>query len=111
MELHGSVQRNYCMECNTFYDFAAIKEKINEASEKYKNGDKDYMVPKCEKCGGVIKPDVVLYEEGLDGLTMQKSVKYISEADVLIIAGTSLAVYPAAGLIDYYRGWEITSQS
>ena len=104
MELHGSVQRNYCMECNTFYDFAAIKEKINEASEKYKNGDKDYMVPKCEKCGGVIKPDVVLYEEGLDGLTMQKSVKYISEADVLIIAGTSLAVYPAAGLIDYYRG-------
>ena len=87
-----------------FYDFAAIKEKINEASEKYKNGDKDYMVPKCEKCGGVIKPDVVLYEEGLDGLTMQKSVKYISEADVLIIAGTSLAVYPAAGLIHYFKG-------
>ena len=62
------------------------------------------MVPKCDKCGGIIKPDVVLYEEGLDGLTMQKSVQYISNADVLIIGGTSLAVYPAAGLIDYYRG-------
>lgn len=104
MELHGSVQRNYCMKCHTFYDFAAIKEKVNEAAEKYKPGDADYMVPKCDKCGGIIKPDVVLYEEGLDGLTMQKSVQYIQNADVLIIGGTSLAVYPAAGLIDYYRG-------
>lgn len=95
MELHGSVQRNYCMNCHEFYDFKAIKEKVESASD---------MVPKCEKCGGIIKPDVVLYEEGLDGLTMQKSVKYISNADVLIIGGTSLAVYPAAGLIDYYRG-------
>ena len=104
MELHGSVQRNYCMKCLAFYDFAAIKEKVNEAAEKYKPGDADYMVPKCDKCGGIIKPDVVLYEEGLDGLTMQKSVQYIQNADVLIIGGTSLAVYPAAGLIDYYRG-------
>ncbi len=104
MELHGSVQRNYCMKCHAFYDFAAIKEKVNEAAEKYKPGDADYMVPKCDKCGGIIKPDVVLYEEGLDGLTMQKSVQYIQNADVLIIGGTSLAVYPAAGLIDYYRG-------
>ena len=104
MELHGSVQRNYCMKCGEFYDFAAIKKKVNEAAEKYKPGDADYMVPKCDKCGGTIKPDVVLYEEGLDGLTMQKSVQYISNADVLIIGGTSLAVYPAAGLIDYYRG-------
>ena len=104
MELHGSVQRNYCMKCHAFYDFTAIKEKVNEAAEKYKPGDADYMVPKCDKCGGIIKPDVVLYEEGLDGLTMQKSVQYIQNADVLIIGGTSLAVYPAAGLIDYYRG-------
>ena len=95
MELHGSVQRNYCMKCHAFYDFAAIKEKVNEATD---------MVPRCDKCGGIIKPDVVLYEEGLDGLTMQKSVQYIQNADVLIIGGTSLAVYPAAGLIDYYRG-------
>ena len=104
MELHGSVQRNYCMKCHASYEFTAIKEKVNEAAEKYKPGDADYMVPKCDKCGGIIKPDVVLYEEGLDGLTMQKSVQYIQNADVLIIGGTSLAVYPAAGLIDYYRG-------
>lgn len=104
MELHGSVQRNYCMKCNTFYDFTAIKNKVDEASEKYEKGDENYAVPKCDKCGGIIKPDVVLYEEGLDGYTMQKSVQYIQNADVLIIGGTSLAVYPAAGLIDYYRG-------
>jgi len=89
LELHGSVHRNYCEECGKFYDF-------------------DYMVqadgvPKCS-CGGRIKPDVVLYEEGLDMGIMQKSVDYISNADVLIIGGTSLAVYPAAGLIDYYKG-------
>ena len=104
MELHGSVQRNYCMKCNTFYDFTAIKNKVDEASEKYEKGDENYAVPRCDKCGGIIKPDVVLYEEGLDGYTMQKSVQYIQNADVLIIGGTSLAVYPAAGLIDYYRG-------
>ncbi|MCR4649028.1 MAG: NAD-dependent protein deacylase [Lachnospiraceae bacterium] len=101
MELHGSVQRNYCMKCSKFFDFAAIKEKIDENSKD--PGSKNYMVPLCE-CGGVIKPDVVLYEEGLDGTTMTKSIQYIANADVLIIAGTSLAVYPAAGLIDYYRG-------
>ena len=98
MELHGSVQRNYCMQCGEFYDFEGIKQKLDEAS---KNGGE--LIPRC-KCGGIIKPDVVLYEEGLDGRTMEKSVQYISNADVLIIAGTSLAVYPAAGLIDYYRG-------
>ena len=98
MELHGSVQRNYCMQCGEFYDFNAIKERLNEAE---KNGGE--LIPRC-KCGGIIKPDVVLYEEGLDGRTMEKSVQYISNADILIIAGTSLAVYPAAGLIDYYRG-------
>lgn len=89
-ELHGSVLRNYCMECGQFYD-----------AKYMKNAD---GVPKCEKCGGIIKPDVVLYEEGLDNDTISKSVSAIANADVLIIGGTSLVVYPAAGLIDYYRG-------
>lgn len=89
LELHGSVHRNYCTRCGEFYDL-------------------DYVV-KCDgvphcSCGGVIKPDVVLYEEGLDNRTLQKAVTYIRNADVLIIGGTSLVVYPAAGLIDYYRG-------
>lgn len=89
MELHGSVLRNYCQRCGNFYGIEAILHSDG--------------VPKCE-CGGMIKPDVVLYEEGLDQQTLQKSVSYISHADVLIIGGTSLTVYPAAGLIDYYRG-------
>lgn len=88
-ELHGSVHRNYCEKCGKFYGFTDIL-----ASEG---------VPKCE-CGGRIKPDVVLYEEGLDAATLEGSVEAIARADVLIVAGTSLAVYPAAGLIDYYRG-------
>lgn len=90
LELHGSVYRNYCMKCGAFYDF------------KYMKNSKG--VPKCEKCGGIIKPDVVLYEEGLDQEIIRKSVKAISEADVMIIGGTSLSVYPAASLIDYFRG-------
>jgi NAD-dependent deacetylase len=89
LELHGSVHRNYCTRCGEFYDLHDIMEM----------GD----VPKC-KCGGMIKPDVVLYEEGLDQKTLQKAVWYIQHADMLIIGGTSLTVYPAAGLIDYYRG-------
>lgn len=89
MELHGSVLRNYCEKCHKFYDVNAIIESSG--------------VPTCE-CGGRIKPDVVLYEEGLDQNTLSESVRAISEADMLIIGGTSLAVYPAAGLIDYYRG-------
>ena len=89
LELHGSVYRNYCMKCHRFYDFAHMKASTG--------------VPRCE-CGGIIKPDVVLYEEGLDQTTLQKAVRYIQEADILIIGGTSLTVYPAAGLIDYYRG-------
>ncbi len=88
-ELHGSVLRNYCEKCGKFYDVSAIKNSEG--------------IPTCE-CGGRIKPDVVLYEEGLDQNTIQGAVKAISEADMLIIGGTSLAVYPAAGLIDYYRG-------
>lgn len=89
LELHGSVLRNYCEECHKFYDVNAVLESTG--------------VPKCE-CGGRIKPDVVLYEEGLDQSIMSRSVKALSEADMLIIGGTSLAVYPATGLIDYYNG-------
>ena len=89
-ELHGSVLRNYCENCGKFFDINYIIES---------NG-----VPKCDKCNGPIKPDVVLYEEGLDSNTMNGALKAISEADMLIIGGTSLNVYPAAGLIDYYRG-------
>ncbi len=89
LELHGSVHRNYCEKCHRFYDAAYILHSEG--------------VPKCE-CGGALKPDVVLYEEGLDNQTITEAVACISAADVLIIGGTSLAVYPAAGLIDYYRG-------
>lgn len=88
-ELHGSVHRNHCQSCGKFYGL----EDIYKMKE----------VPKCE-CGGIIKPDVVLYEEGLDQMTIQLSVQAIANADVLIIGGTSLAVYPAAGLVDYYKG-------
>ncbi|MBO5163354.1 MAG: NAD-dependent protein deacylase [Ruminococcus sp.] len=88
-ELHGSVHRNYCMRCHKFYDGSYVFSQ---------NG-----IPKCE-CGGVIKPDVVLYEEGLDDSTVNGAVKAISECDTLIIGGTSLNVYPAAGFIRYFRG-------
>ena len=90
LELHGSVHRNHCMKCGKFYDFAYMKNSQG--------------VPKCQECGGTIKPDVVLYEEGLDNTTINRSVQAISAAQVLIIGGTSLAVYPAAGLIDYFQG-------
>lgn len=89
LELHGSVLRNYCEKCGKFHDVEYI---VNSEG-----------VPACE-CGGSIKPDVVLYEEGLDQKTLTDAVRYISEADVLIVGGTSLAVYPAAGLLDYYNG-------
>ena len=88
-ELHGSIHRNYCMKCGEFYDAGYVK-----------NCD---GVPRCE-CGGMIKPDVVLYEQGLDQETIQGAVRAISQADMLIIGGTSLVVYPAAGFIDYFRG-------
>ena len=90
LELHGSVLRNYCEQCGKFYSLHQI-----HASKE--------LVPKCD-CGGTIKPDVVLYEESLNQKTLEKSVRYISEADLLIVGGTSLTVYPAAGLLDYYRG-------
>lgn len=89
LELHGSIHRNYCTRCGEFYDLDYVK--------------KSEGVPRCS-CGGIIKPDVVLYEEGLDQRLLQKAVAYIARADVLIVGGTSLVVYPAAGLIDYYRG-------
>ena len=88
-ELHGSVLRNYCLKCHKQYDLDFILHSEG--------------VPHCT-CGGVIKPDVVLYEEGLDEATIQNSVRAISSADMLIIAGTSLAVYPASGLIRYFEG-------
>lgn len=89
LELHGSVYRNHCMKCGKSYDFSYMKNSEG--------------VPRCE-CGGIIKPDVVLYEEGLDNETVSQAVRAISQAQVLIIGGTSLAVYPAAGLIDYFQG-------
>ena len=89
LELHGSVYRNFCTRCGRAYGLDAVLQAEG--------------VPRCS-CGGIIKPDVVLYEEGLDSDVLQKAVFYIRHADVLIIGGTSLTVYPAAGLIDYYRG-------
>lgn len=89
LELHGSIHRNYCQKCGKFYDAAYVK-----GSEG---------IPKCS-CGGRIKPDVVLYEEGLDPDVIRKSIQAISRADTLIIGGTSLVVYPAAGFIDHFRG-------
>ncbi|MDI3536655.1 MAG: NAD-dependent deacetylase [Eubacteriaceae bacterium] len=89
LELHGSVYRNYCMKCHRFYEMEAI---LNSEG-----------VPACS-CKGIIKPDVVLYEEGLDSEVINESVKAISQADTLIIGGTSLAVYPAAGFIHYFKG-------
>lgn len=88
-ELHGSIHRNYCRKCGKFYDASYVK-----------NAD---GVPRCE-CGGLIKPDVVLYEEGLDSGVIEHSIRAICEADTLIVGGTSLVVYPAAGFIDYFRG-------
>ena len=89
-ELHGSVLRNYCTGCHAFYD---DKYVINAEG-----------VPVCEKCGGVVKPDVVLYEESLDDSVVSGAINAISDADTLIIGGTSLIVYPAAGLINYFNG-------
>lgn len=89
-ELHGSTHRNYCMKCRQFFDLDFI--------------DRAEGIPYCPVCGGMVKPDVVLYEEGLDQETIEASVLAINRADVLIVGGTSLVVYPAAGLINYYRG-------
>lgn len=90
LELHGSVHRNYCEHCNALYDVQIVAQSEG--------------IPKCPKCGGPTKPDVVLYEEGLDDKTVSSAIYHIQTAEVLIIGGTSLAVYPAAGLIDYFKG-------
>ena len=90
LELHGSTHRNYCQKCGKGFDAAYIQNAAG--------------VPTCDACGGQIKPDVVLYEEGLEQQTLDDAIFYISHADMLIIGGTSLAVYPAAGLVNYYRG-------
>lgn len=92
-ELHGSIHRNYCMNCHTFYGL----DTITNSSD----------IPICEHCGGIIKPDVVLYQEGLDQNVVNGALSALEEADLLIIAGTSLVVYPAAGFIHYYRGKDI----
>ena len=92
LELHGSVHRNYCEKCGKFHSFDFMLHSSG--------------VPRCE-CGGIVKPDVVLYEEGLDQKTLNDSVRAIAKADMLIIGGTSLNVYPAAGLINYYRGHKL----
>ncbi len=93
-ELHGSTLRNYCMKCHQYYDLDYIMDEYH-----CKGG-----VPICPVCGGIIKPDVVLYEEPLDGDTMDKAIMAIQRADTLIIGGTSLVVYPAAGFVHYFRG-------
>ena len=90
LELHGSIHRNYCMKCNAFFNLDDLLDMPS--------------TPRCPKCGGLIKPDVVLYEEGLDQDVLYGAVDAISKADLLIVAGTSLAVYPAAGLIRYFCG-------
>lgn len=89
-ELHGSVHRNYCTKCKKFFDVEYMKNSKG--------------VPLCDKCGGVIKPDVVLYEEGLDDNTVNGALTAISNADTMIVAGTSLTVYPAAGMLRYFKG-------
>ncbi len=90
-ELHGSVLRNYCMKCHKFFPAEYIFN--NEAP-----------IPKCDECGGIVKPDVVLYEEGLDDMTVSGAISKIANAETLIVAGTSLTVYPASGLVRYFRG-------
>ena len=92
LELHGSTKHCYCMRCGRRYGEEALSESEG--------------VPRCE-CGGIIRPDIVLYEEGLDTALLTSAVRYIRDADMLIVGGTSLAVYPAAGLIDYYRGHKL----
>ena len=113
-EVHGTVARNFCLKCRKFYSGDETKRLIDEDCEKrlkagenidgkLKSGERRFGLPKCE-CGGLIKPDVVLYEEGLDDTTWSNACSYISRADMLIVGGTSLVVYPAAGLINYYKG-------
>lgn len=90
LELHGSIHRNYCMKCGSFFDMDYVINSVG--------------IPVCDKCQGIIKPDVVLYEESLDSSVLYEAINFIMGSDVLIVGGTSLTVYPAAGLVNYYRG-------
>lgn len=90
LELHGTLYRNYCMKCGKEFDLDYVMAEDG--------------ITRCDKCGGIVRPDVVLYEEGLNERTLRRSVEYISDADLLIVGGTSLNVYPAAGLLHYYKG-------
>lgn len=99
LELHGSVLRNFCMGCGAAYDLDAMCELHERAAASAGGG-----VPRCPECGGIVKPDVVLYEEGLDEQVLENTIRAISTSDLLVVAGTSLVVYPAAGLIDYFAG-------
>lgn len=117
-ELHGSILRNYCMKCNTYYDLdyimnpmnckskiPAFKECIGDLYEhSIEDINKHGLTPVCKRCGGIVKPDVVLYEEGLNQEVINGAVEAIASADTLIVGGTSLVVYPAAGLINYFCG-------
>ena len=114
-EVHGTVAKNHCTKCGAFFTGDEVQRLIDDdraANEKTAGGtssDRKYIygIPKCTKCGAIIKPDVVLYEEGLDDYVWSQSCRYIAEADMLIVGGTSLVVYPAAGLINYYRGHKL----
>ncbi|GAB1476397.1 NAD-dependent protein deacylase [Bacillota bacterium] len=99
-ELHGSIMRNFCIDCGEFYDLDFIMDEENCMD----SGGVQTGIPYCKKCGGIVKPDVVLYEEALDQDVIEKAVDDISRADTLIVGGTSLVVYPAAGLINYFLG-------
>lgn len=114
-EVHGTVAKNHCTSCGAFYTGDEVQALIDSDREANmaagsngagsgKAGARIYGIPKCTKCGAIIKPDVVLYEEGLDDYIWSQSCRYIQNADMLIVGGTSLVVYPAAGLINYYRG-------
>ena len=95
LELHGAIHKNYCTQCNAFYSLAEITDSRNSSPDG---------IPLCPKCGGIIKPEVVLYEEPLNTSITTQAIDAISKADLLVIAGTSLVVYPAAGMIDYFHG-------
>lgn len=109
-ELHGSTLRNHCEKCGEAYTLdEAFGRALQDKDDFFKNPDGTYEpgVPRCSHCGGIIKPDVVLYEEGLDDETVENAVSAIASADMLIIGGTSLVVYPAAGFVRYYRGHKL----
>lgn len=99
LELHGSIMRNYCMDCGHFADLEGMLKLREEALSSGKDG-----IPRCPSCGSIMKPDVVLYEEPLDQRILQASVEAINRADIMLIAGTSLAVNPAASLVDFFHG-------